>query len=121
MFNIGPGELVVILILALILLGPEKLPEAARTVGKGMRELQRATRELRDTVETELYKLEEDGAVGKHVAAKPVVSSASGSQPVEANSSRPIPSAAPGAVAQLPPPAPVEPLAPPAPGDEPKA
>jgi sec-independent protein translocase protein TatB len=60
MFNIGPGELVVILILALVLLGPEKLPEMARTVGKGMRELKRATEDLKDQVETEFYKLDEN-------------------------------------------------------------
>ena len=35
----GPLELVVILIIALIVLGPKKLPEAARSVGRGMREL----------------------------------------------------------------------------------
>ena len=35
----GPLELMVILVIALIVLGPQKLPEAARSVGKGMREL----------------------------------------------------------------------------------
>jgi sec-independent protein translocase protein TatB len=58
MFNIGPGELIVILILALVLLGPKRLPEVARTVGKGMRELRRATEDIKETVETEFYKLE---------------------------------------------------------------
>jgi sec-independent protein translocase protein TatB len=41
MLNIGGGELLVILLIALIVLGPQKLPEAARTVGRVMRELQR--------------------------------------------------------------------------------
>ncbi|HEX2414993.1 MAG TPA: twin-arginine translocase TatA/TatE family subunit [Thermoleophilaceae bacterium] len=35
----GPLELIVILVIALIVLGPAKLPEAARSVGRGMREL----------------------------------------------------------------------------------
>ena len=35
----GPLELMVIIVIALIVLGPQKLPEAARSVGKGMREL----------------------------------------------------------------------------------
>ena len=35
----GPLELMVILVIALIVLGPKRLPEAARSVGKGMREL----------------------------------------------------------------------------------
>ncbi len=36
--NIGPMELVLVLAIALIVLGPKKLPEAGRAVGKGMRE-----------------------------------------------------------------------------------
>ena len=36
--NIGPLELVVVLAIALIVLGPKKLPEAARSVGRGIRE-----------------------------------------------------------------------------------
>ncbi|HUB08286.1 MAG TPA: twin-arginine translocase TatA/TatE family subunit [Myxococcales bacterium] len=58
MFNIGPGELMVILILALVLLGPDKLPEVARSIGKGMKEIRRATEDIRNTVEEELYRAE---------------------------------------------------------------
>lgn len=36
--NIGPMELIIVLAIALIVLGPKKLPEAGRAVGKGMRE-----------------------------------------------------------------------------------
>jgi sec-independent protein translocase protein TatA len=36
--SIGPLELVVVLVIALIVLGPKKLPEAGRALGKGMRE-----------------------------------------------------------------------------------
>lgn len=35
----GPLEMIVVLVIALIVLGPNKLPEAARSVGRGMREL----------------------------------------------------------------------------------
>jgi sec-independent protein translocase protein TatA len=38
----GPLELVVVLVIALIVLGPQRLPETARSVGKGMRELRDA-------------------------------------------------------------------------------
>ncbi len=40
--NIGPLELVVILIIALLVLGPQRLPQVARSVGKGMREFKEA-------------------------------------------------------------------------------
>jgi sec-independent protein translocase protein TatA len=36
--NIGPLEILVVLIIALIVLGPQRLPDAAKAVGKGMRE-----------------------------------------------------------------------------------
>jgi sec-independent protein translocase protein TatA len=38
----GPLELMVILVIALIVLGPQKLPEAARSFGRGMREMKQA-------------------------------------------------------------------------------
>jgi Tat protein translocase TatB subunit len=41
MLNIGTGEILVILLMALLVLGPDKLPGAARTMGKTMREVRR--------------------------------------------------------------------------------
>jgi sec-independent protein translocase protein TatA len=37
-FNVGPMELIVVLIIALVVLGPKKLPEVGKSLGKGMRE-----------------------------------------------------------------------------------
>ena len=55
MFGIGGPELAVILVLALLFVGPKKLPQVARTVGAGLRDLKRAANmaqsELRDTVD----------------------------------------------------------------------
>lgn len=52
MFNIGGGEFIVIALIALIVLGPQRLPDAARQVGKAMGELRRLSsgfqNELRD-------------------------------------------------------------------------
>jgi sec-independent protein translocase protein TatA len=36
--NIGPMELIIVLIIALVVIGPKKLPEVGRSLGKGMRE-----------------------------------------------------------------------------------
>ncbi len=48
MFGIGPEELMVIMILALLVLGPERLPKVARDLGKIVGELRRTSDELRD-------------------------------------------------------------------------
>jgi sec-independent protein translocase protein TatA len=37
-FNVGPLELIIVLVIALIVLGPKKLPEVGRSIGSGMRE-----------------------------------------------------------------------------------
>ena len=42
MFNISPLEITVLLVIALIVLGPQRLPDMARSVGRGMREFRAA-------------------------------------------------------------------------------
>ncbi|RKG82438.1 twin-arginine translocase subunit TatB [Corallococcus exercitus] len=60
MFNIGAGEMVFILVAALIVLGPQRLPELARAIGKFMREFRRQTDDVRNVVEREFYAMDED-------------------------------------------------------------
>ncbi len=55
MFGLSFGEVVIIAILALLLLGPDRLPDAAKTLGKGLRDIKKATDELKDQVESEIY------------------------------------------------------------------
>ncbi|MGE5445391.1 MAG: Sec-independent protein translocase protein TatB [Ignavibacteriales bacterium] len=54
MFGIGTSELLVILLIALIVLGPKEIPKVARTLGRAMREFQRVTDELRHTIDMEI-------------------------------------------------------------------
>jgi len=59
----GAAEIVFIVLLALVLLGPQRLPKAARTLGQLVTRLRRATTDLRRTLETELEQADEDGSV----------------------------------------------------------
>jgi TatA/E family protein of Tat protein translocase len=54
MFNIGPPELLVILLIALIVVGPQKLPELSRSIGRGLREFRRVQDEVKDMVTFDL-------------------------------------------------------------------
>jgi sec-independent protein translocase protein TatA len=47
MANIGPAELIVVLVIALVVLGPKRLPEAGKSLGKGLREFKDALSEDR--------------------------------------------------------------------------
>lgn len=60
MFNLGAGEIAVIMIVALLLLGPDKLPELARGIGKFVREFRRQTDDVRGMVEREFYKMDKE-------------------------------------------------------------
>jgi TatA/E family protein of Tat protein translocase len=59
MFNIGLPELLIIAAIALIVFGPNKLPELARAFGKAMREFKKATEEVKESFEAETRELDE--------------------------------------------------------------
>ena len=62
MFGIGMPELLLILGLALIVLGPKKLPELAKTLGKGLAEFRRATEDLKDEFRKMEHEVEDASA-----------------------------------------------------------
>ena len=54
MFGIGMSELIIILLIALIVVGPKKLPELAKALGRGFAEFKRAANEARSTIDAEI-------------------------------------------------------------------
>ena len=55
MFGIGTFELIAIFIVALLVVGPKKLPELARALGRGFSEFKKAVNEVRDTFDAEIH------------------------------------------------------------------
>lgn len=53
MFGIGGSEIIVILVVALLFLGPDKLPDAAKTISKGIRDLKKQSRALQQQIEND--------------------------------------------------------------------
>lgn len=68
MFGLGAGELFLIFIIALLFLGPKKLPELAKGLGQAMREFQKA----RDDMMNEIHKPQTDAKKDIEVTATKV-------------------------------------------------
>jgi len=71
MFGIGPSELLVILVVALLVLGPKRLPEIARALGKGLAEFRRATADVTSELDNARVMLEQEAReAGRRTGAK---------------------------------------------------
>ena len=75
MFGIGMPELIIILVIGLVVIGPKKLPEMARSLGKGLDEFKRASNDFRRNIEEEARAAEEK----EQIAGDTAVKAASGS------------------------------------------
>lgn len=58
MFDLGLQEIIVIFIVAMLVFGPDKLPELARNIGKGIGQIKRAMFDIKSRVETEMGEAE---------------------------------------------------------------
>lgn len=73
MFGIGMPELLIIMAIALVVIGPQKLPELARSLGKGLSEFKRATEGFKQTMEDSVKVADSKEPDAKEPApAKPV-------------------------------------------------
>ena len=69
MFGIGMPELIIIMVIALVVIGPQKLPELARSLGKGMSEFKSAAEGFKQTMEDSVKVAENKEPVVKETAA----------------------------------------------------
>ena len=72
MGNIGMPELIIILVIALIIFGPRKLPELGRSLGRSLSEFKRASNELKNTLDEEI-RIEDERSAERQQAPEPPV------------------------------------------------
>nr|WP_105317239.1 TatA/E family twin arginine-targeting protein translocase [Thermus tenuipuniceus] len=66
--NLGMPEILVILVVALLIFGPKKLPELGRSLGQSIREFKRGAQEIREELEKSVDVREEKGPEGARLA-----------------------------------------------------
>ena len=78
--SIGMPELIIILVIALIIFGPRKLPELGKSLGRSLNEFKRASQDLQNTLEQEI-KLEEQKDQARARQEQPSTPSSDGPGP----------------------------------------
>jgi TatA/E family protein of Tat protein translocase len=95
--SIGAPELIIILVIALIIFGPRKLPELGRSLGKSIGEFKKASNELRSTLEEEIRVDEERE---RRVKAEEDRQRTARAEEERAKAATPVATASPGSAAE---------------------
>ena len=90
LFNLGGGEIILILALVLILFGAKKLPELAKGLGTGIKEFKKATREVTDEVSSAM---DDNSTAQRHMPPSQLPPAPT---PTQLESSPTVPQSAPG-------------------------
>jgi sec-independent protein translocase protein TatB len=92
MLNIGPQELLIVLIIALIVVGPQRLPDLSRQIGKGLREFRKVQDEVKGIAKLDL---DEPKTTPRRAASSPTA-------PAVHRTPRPAPAPAPAVAPDVP-------------------
>ncbi len=99
--SIGPQEILIVLVIALVVLGPKKLPEMARSLGKGVKEFKEGINDD-DTVDVTADEEEEDEPVSSRVHELPPADLPPATRGARARRRRPSPQPRPAAASDKP-------------------
>jgi sec-independent protein translocase protein TatA len=84
MFGIGMPELIIIFVIALIVIGPHKLPELAKSLGKGLAEFKKASEDFQRSVQEESRREESTTTTAQQTSSAQTDPQATPAEPLQA-------------------------------------